>query len=223
MDLENDYSLVRFSEEDDYNKVLTNGPWLIFSQYLTIRPWTPNFSTTQDEVGIQVGRFVRIAICIDLRKPLISKFRINGHLERVEYKSLPHVCFKCCLYGHGSDLCQKGCAYLPMKDDPVNMAMPEKLSSQDINRQVKEKDYGLWMLVECRQWCTGRSFGVKVNDIQGRQNGGSRFESLGGNQGGSEEVGLNMESEPAIGKEISNGKEFSNGTYKGENPKISPA
>nr|KJB23400.1 hypothetical protein B456_004G096300 [Gossypium raimondii] len=176
MDLENDYYLVRFSEEDDYNKVLTNGPWVIFGQYLTIRPWTPDFLTTQDE-----GRFVRIAICVDLRKPLISKVRINGHLQRVEYESLPHVCFKYCLYGHGSDLCQKGCAYFPMEDDPVNMAMLEKLGCQDLNRRVKEEDYGLWMLVECRKWCTGRSLGVKVNDIQGRQNGGSRFEALGGN------------------------------------------
>ncbi|PPD94590.1 hypothetical protein GOBAR_DD08381 [Gossypium barbadense] len=205
MDLENDYYLVRFSEEDDYNKVLTNGPWVIFGQYLTILPWTPDFSTTQDEVGIQVvwvwlsglsksyyspcilkaigqaGRFVRIAICVDLRKPLISKVRINGHLQRVEYESLPHVCFKSCLYGHGSDLCQKGCAYFPMEDDPVNMAMPEKLGCQDLNRRVEEEDYGLWMLVECRKWCTGRSLGVKVNDIQGRKNGGSRFEALDGN------------------------------------------
>ncbi|KAH1107922.1 hypothetical protein J1N35_011690, partial [Gossypium stocksii] len=54
MDLENDYYLVWFSEEDGYNKVLTNRPWMIFGQYLMIRPWTSNFSTTQDEVGIQV-------------------------------------------------------------------------------------------------------------------------------------------------------------------------
>ncbi|MBA0583592.1 hypothetical protein Gorai_014443 [Gossypium raimondii] len=192
MDLENDYYLVRFSEEDDYNKVLTNGPWVIFGQYLTIRPWTPDFLTTQDEVGIQVvwvwlPGLSKVTIhlvfskLLDKRKPLISKVRINGHLQRVEYESLPHVCFKYCLYGHGSDLCQKGCAYFPMEDDPVNMAMLEKLGCQDLNRRVKEEDYGLWMLVECRKWCTGRSLGVKVNDIQGRQNGGSRFEALGGN------------------------------------------
>ncbi|MFQ6625974.1 hypothetical protein Gotur_005598 [Gossypium turneri] len=95
------YKHTLMGSEDDYNKVITNGPWVIFGQYLTIRLWTPNFSTTQDKVGIQVGRFIRIAICVDLRKPLISKVRINGHLQRVEYESLPHVCFKCCLYGHG--------------------------------------------------------------------------------------------------------------------------
>ncbi|KAK5811486.1 hypothetical protein PVK06_026823 [Gossypium arboreum] len=65
------------------------------------------------------------------------------------------------------------------------MAMPKKLGSQDLNQRVKEEDCGLWMLVECRQWRNGRSLGVKVNDIQGRQNGGSRFKALGGNQGGS--------------------------------------
>ncbi|MBA0580300.1 hypothetical protein Gorai_022526, partial [Gossypium raimondii] len=120
MDLENDYFLVRFSEEDGYNNVLTNGSWVIFGQYLTVRPWSSDFSMNQDEVRVQVvwvrlpglsenyysscilkaigkaigsmvrinenivsatrGRFARLAICVDLRKPLISKVRINGHL-----------------------------------------------------------------------------------------------------------------------------------------------
>ncbi|KAH1121100.1 hypothetical protein J1N35_004260 [Gossypium stocksii] len=109
MGLENDYYLVRFSEEDGYNKVLTNGSWVIFGQYLTVRPWSSDFSTNQAEVGVQVawdrlpglsesyyssrilkaigkaigsmvrinenivsatrGRFPRLAICVDLRKP----------------------------------------------------------------------------------------------------------------------------------------------------------
>ncbi|KAK5772335.1 hypothetical protein PVK06_048620 [Gossypium arboreum] len=32
MDLENDYYLVHFNDEEYYNKVLTNGSWVIFGQ-----------------------------------------------------------------------------------------------------------------------------------------------------------------------------------------------
>ncbi|MBA0706136.1 hypothetical protein Golax_018265 [Gossypium laxum] len=49
MDLENDYYLVQFNDEEDFKNVLTKGPWVIFGQYLTVRPWLPNFSTAQDE------------------------------------------------------------------------------------------------------------------------------------------------------------------------------
>ncbi|XP_016706938.2 uncharacterized protein [Gossypium hirsutum] len=54
MDLENDYYLVQFNDEEDVKNVLTKGPWVIFGQYLTVRPWLSNFSTTQDEVESQV-------------------------------------------------------------------------------------------------------------------------------------------------------------------------
>lgn len=120
MDLENGYYLVRFSEEEDYSRVLTKGPWVIFRQYLTVRHWSFDFLTSKDEVGVQVvwvrlsglseslyssyllkaivqtigtmvridentlsatrGRFTRLAIRVDLRKPLVSKIRINGRL-----------------------------------------------------------------------------------------------------------------------------------------------
>ncbi|KAH1121999.1 hypothetical protein J1N35_005159 [Gossypium stocksii] len=54
MDLENDYYLVRFHDEVDYNKVLMGDPWVIFGQYLTVRLWSPAFSTSENEVDIQV-------------------------------------------------------------------------------------------------------------------------------------------------------------------------
>ncbi|MBA0642962.1 hypothetical protein Goklo_027288 [Gossypium klotzschianum] len=53
MDLENDYYLASFNDEEDHNNVLTNGPWVIFGQYLIVRPWSPTFSTSQNEVDTQ--------------------------------------------------------------------------------------------------------------------------------------------------------------------------
>ncbi|MBA0759840.1 hypothetical protein Gotri_022657 [Gossypium trilobum] len=43
-----------FNDEEDFKNVLTKGPWVIFGQYLTVRPWLPNFSMAQDEVESQV-------------------------------------------------------------------------------------------------------------------------------------------------------------------------
>lgn len=45
MDLENDFYLVRFHDGDDLNKVLSIGPLVVFGRYLSIRPWSMDFST----------------------------------------------------------------------------------------------------------------------------------------------------------------------------------
>ncbi|KAH1097120.1 hypothetical protein J1N35_014041 [Gossypium stocksii] len=51
------------------------------------------------------GRFVRLAVYVDLRKPLVSKVQINAHLQRVEYKALPNIYFQCGMYRHAVDVC----------------------------------------------------------------------------------------------------------------------
>lgn len=43
IDLGNEFFLVNFSNEDDYRFALTEGPWLIFDHYLTVRERCPNF------------------------------------------------------------------------------------------------------------------------------------------------------------------------------------
>ncbi|KAG8493210.1 hypothetical protein CXB51_010587 [Gossypium anomalum] len=32
---------------EDYGKILTQGPWIIFGQYLTVQPWTKDFTPLQ--------------------------------------------------------------------------------------------------------------------------------------------------------------------------------
>nr|KJB66398.1 hypothetical protein B456_010G155700 [Gossypium raimondii] len=93
MDLKNDFFLVR---------------GMYYSNYL--------FRVIGQTVGLVVkldvhtdcarrGYLARLAVCIDLRKSLVSKVKINDSLQRVEYESLPNICFKCGHYGHGVDLC----------------------------------------------------------------------------------------------------------------------
>ncbi|KAG8473178.1 hypothetical protein CXB51_035109 [Gossypium anomalum] len=112
MDIKNGYFLAKFQNREDYDKVLTQGPWIIFGQYLTVQPWTKEFSPLQpypsvvlawirlprlpgfmykrkilEAIGNMIGkvvkfdfktdnrtrgRFARMALFINLDKPLIS-------------------------------------------------------------------------------------------------------------------------------------------------------
>ncbi|XP_021737483.1 uncharacterized protein LOC110703993 [Chenopodium quinoa] len=46
------YFIARFSNSEDYNYVLTQGPWLIDDKYLTIRKWTPNFIPKEASISV---------------------------------------------------------------------------------------------------------------------------------------------------------------------------
>lgn len=41
------------------------------------------------------GQFARMAMSVDLEKPLTSQVSINSRIQRVEFEALPTVCFYC--------------------------------------------------------------------------------------------------------------------------------
>ncbi|KAK5832532.1 hypothetical protein PVK06_016334 [Gossypium arboreum] len=47
MDIENEYFLAKLQSPDGYAKVLLQRPWMIYGQYLTIQPWTKDFTPSQ--------------------------------------------------------------------------------------------------------------------------------------------------------------------------------
>lgn len=47
--LENDYFLVRFHSNDDFEFARDQGPWTILDHYLVVKEWTPNFDPTTDK------------------------------------------------------------------------------------------------------------------------------------------------------------------------------
>ncbi|PPD96318.1 hypothetical protein GOBAR_DD06663 [Gossypium barbadense] len=47
IDLDNDYYIVKFSISQDYTKALTEGPWMVYGNYITIQPWSRDFSTKE--------------------------------------------------------------------------------------------------------------------------------------------------------------------------------
>ncbi|MBA0762931.1 hypothetical protein Gotri_012476 [Gossypium trilobum] len=51
------------------------------------------------------GRFARMAIYVNLDKPLVPQVLINGNIHRVEYKHLPSIYFSCRRYGYRKGVC----------------------------------------------------------------------------------------------------------------------
>lgn len=67
IDIANDYYVLKFELEDDLNRVLCGGPWIIAGQYLAMQKWKLGFNAKEDRItklivwvritGLHVGRF----------------------------------------------------------------------------------------------------------------------------------------------------------------------
>ncbi|KAK9046473.1 hypothetical protein V6N11_052360 [Hibiscus sabdariffa] len=210
MDIENGYFLASFYSQEDFLPVLADGPWTVFGHYLTVEPWTPDFSPTQphpskvvawirlpglpatlykrsliEEIGNCIGpviridyqtengcreRFARMAIRIDLNKPLVSKLLVNGKIQVVEYESLPTICFNCGKYGHLSETCP-GNPSIAKDNDPTP---PEPMQPHDSVSSA----YGPWMQVDKRQRRPIRKPQTKEHKQADKGLMGSRFNPI---------------------------------------------
>ncbi|KAK5832910.1 hypothetical protein PVK06_016718 [Gossypium arboreum] len=130
------------------------------------------------------GRFAGLAVCVDLSKPLISKLKISRKTQRVEYESLPNVCFGCGRFGHNMDFCPHHPSNESKEGD---LKEQPKSKGKELNKRVEEEQFGPWMLVERRQRRSSRTTTYKSSMVVDKIVGGSRFrvldESLGKNNG----------------------------------------
>ncbi|MBA0672482.1 hypothetical protein Goklo_025245 [Gossypium klotzschianum] len=219
MDIENGYFLVKFQNKLDCERALPEGPWIIFSQYLTVQPWSLAFDPTQayprvvmawirfpglpgylynhkiiTEIGEMVGKVVkldmntdsrtrgrltRLAVYVDLEKPLVSHILINGRKQNVEYESLSTICFHCGRYGH----VENSYPFKNSKTPSERENSPSKMASefQNTTKDDAEKEhgnFGPWMIVEKKsRWKIRDNAQNPLNDQQiGKE--GSRFRAL---------------------------------------------
>ncbi|XP_020218065.1 uncharacterized protein LOC109801415 [Cajanus cajan] len=54
------------------------------------------------------GKFARICVEVNLRRKLVSKINVLGHIIKLEYEGLHSICFGCCKYGRIQDQCREG-------------------------------------------------------------------------------------------------------------------
>ncbi|KAL4366343.1 hypothetical protein GQ457_05G016040 [Hibiscus cannabinus] len=154
IDLDNGYYLIRFAFEEDVEKVLMEGPWLIYGNYLTVQPWSRDFLTDKNHPD-KIVVWVRLP-GLPYRYYTKSMFRciagVIGQIvkidyntsegKRVEYEGLSLICYKCGCYGHSVEVCtgnkNKGDA-----DAGSAPSVPPKVASTE--------KYGPWMMASGRK------------------------------------------------------------------------
>ncbi|MBA0812979.1 hypothetical protein Gohar_026880, partial [Gossypium harknessii] len=76
--------LAEFQSFEYFERVLSQGPWIIYGQYLTVQPWSIEFDPVKMIVKVAKldlnignkarGRFVHMATYVNLEKPLVLQF-----------------------------------------------------------------------------------------------------------------------------------------------------
>ncbi|KAH1030840.1 hypothetical protein J1N35_043014 [Gossypium stocksii] len=84
------------------------------------------------------GRFARMALFVELKRPLVSKLFIYGKLPRVEYERLPNVRFQCGCYGYTKDYCSLNVDRTIKEDEPTNPCPARKMDHSDIVLPIKK-------------------------------------------------------------------------------------
>ncbi|MBA0653904.1 hypothetical protein Goklo_021004 [Gossypium klotzschianum] len=112
MDIKNKYFLPKFQCTEDFEEVLSQGPWWDY------REGSQTGFNTDSKFR---GRLARMVMYVNLEKPLVSQVLVNGVLLRVEYESLPTIRYTCGKYGHTKEIC-------PLKER-ISMVEKEQMHS----------------------------------------------------------------------------------------------
>lgn len=108
--------------------------------------------------GVNKARFARLAVKLDLTKPLISRLKLDGVIQYVEYEGLPTICYQCGRYGHLENACPCKTPLHPTAPvtpataatghaAPANQSPPpQAMVNAPAIADAKEKQaYGAWM------------------------------------------------------------------------------
>ena len=98
------------------------------------------------------GRFARIAIRVSLTQLLVSRFNLDGRIQKVEYERLPIICYQCGKYGHNSTAClhkqtSNGINETNPENHPLENVSFDKIGVPTVANSSSER-FGPWMVVE---------------------------------------------------------------------------
>ncbi|CAN1289104.1 Uncharacterized protein At4g02000, partial [Linum perenne] len=94
------------------------------------------------------GKFARIAVEIDLDKPLPPVVLLDGAIQQVEYENLPNLCFECGRVGHDKVNCPER-VVLITSDQQLVETPPIGVAADPLPIPTTES-YGPWMVVSRR-------------------------------------------------------------------------
>ncbi|KAK5824779.1 hypothetical protein PVK06_019563 [Gossypium arboreum] len=132
------------------------------------------------EIGVMIGnsqargQHARMALYVNLEKPLTSKILINGYLQKIEYENIPVIFFSCGRYGHNKENCPNVVHTTePVKETESKVVMSKSMA-------IGDRNYGPLMLVEWQNRRTNLERNKKSNNFSREKLMGSRFHSLTG-------------------------------------------
>ncbi|KAI9125955.1 hypothetical protein K1719_003373 [Acacia pycnantha] len=118
------------------------------------------------------GKFARMCVELDLTKPLIPKFNVEGQTLSIVYESLGCLCTKCGMIGHRKEACGEA------QRQEMNGGMEVEVDGEKVRaEEVKECEVDRWKTVQRPR--RPRSRPVPVHEHQN----GSRFSVLGEDSG----------------------------------------
>ncbi|KAI9100909.1 hypothetical protein K1719_024033 [Acacia pycnantha] len=142
------------------------------------------------------GKFARMCVELDLTKPLVPEFEIEGQVLSIVYESLGMLCNKCGRFGHSREVCEE----LQKRDMEERMEVENLGYKKDATVHTETK-IDLWKTMQRPR----RPRRVPVPDQN--QQRGSRFSVLEGEVGSEGEL-LRGEGAPeTLRAEGSKGKE----------------
>ncbi|CAL1382849.1 unnamed protein product [Linum trigynum] len=93
----------------------------------------------------QRTKFARVAVEVDLTKPLVPRVRLDGKWQKVEFENLPTVCFECGMVGHTKVTCPKIRQQLVVATQ--GDGNPPVVDAGDSETPEVNGGFGPWMLV----------------------------------------------------------------------------
>ncbi|KAI9100091.1 hypothetical protein K1719_024309 [Acacia pycnantha] len=101
------------------------------------------------------GKYARLAVLMDLQKPLVPWILVDGNRHGVEYEGLPLICFECGLYGHPKERCKKRDLTMNADSNPVKSGSGQasacktpdcsKEATVESSPESLSSPYGSWM------------------------------------------------------------------------------
>ncbi|KAK5833596.1 hypothetical protein PVK06_017446 [Gossypium arboreum] len=90
VNLDNNYFLVKLGSQNDYNRVIMGGLWMVYGHYLVVQPWSRDFSTEQNFPS-KIIAWIRLSglyyryYTKGLVRALAS---VNGNVVKVDYNTI---------------------------------------------------------------------------------------------------------------------------------------
>ncbi|CAI0420117.1 unnamed protein product [Linum tenue] len=123
----------------------------------------------------QRARFARIAVEVDLSKPLATRIRLDGKWQYLEYENLPILCFECGKVGHTKEVCPSSVQSAPALCLEAPGNSPAVMSAATQASEEEKEGFGPWMQVtrKSRRGSRDSTKGNSINrkgegDIQGK-------------------------------------------------------